>query len=471
MLLSSAHDELDAERAKEPTLKTDYRSKLAQAVNLGELRKQKLQVEEYVTQLEKQLPGKAEMDALLSDINQAGLGRGLQFELFRPGQVAVKDYYAELPIAIKVDRSLSRHRLVRRRHRQPFAHRDPAQPESRDSRKDLHGACWHGSHGAHLSLSRRRPRSRRSARTRPRRRSAGSEEMSGRAARRDRRHVSSPASCCADAAGCVDDQDELQQWMEQQKREVKPNVEPLSRAEEVQSAALRRRSARRAVQHAKADGRPQAGSAAAEFAAGGRDQPAQGAARGLSRRQHGDGRQRGPRRPSLRAAESRQPALPGQAGRLPWPELRKDHSRSPRPTWPTAKSFKTRRANGSSATAPSSFRRRRDEQHLGESEWSSWRSRMVARACGWERAFPAWSQNVDPVDQQLAAGGRRGDAHRAERSRWRRCRPASPSRRRRASRSTCPASPTRSASRRSRSTRATCARSASPRPATARASS
>ena len=102
MLLSTAHDELDAEHGKEPTLKTDYRSKLAQAVNLGELRKQKLQVEEYVTQLEKQLPGKAEMDALLSDINQAGLGRGLQFELFRPGQVAIKDYYAELPIALKV---------------------------------------------------------------------------------------------------------------------------------------------------------------------------------------------------------------------------------------------------------------------------------------------------------------------------------------------------------------------------------
>src|SRR5450432_1235541 len=101
-LLSSAHDELDAERNKEPTLKNDYRAKLAQAVNLGELRKQKLQVEEYVTQLEKQLPGKAEMDALLSDINQAGLGRGLQFELFRPGQVAIKDYYAELPIAIRV---------------------------------------------------------------------------------------------------------------------------------------------------------------------------------------------------------------------------------------------------------------------------------------------------------------------------------------------------------------------------------
>lgn len=102
LVLSTSHEELDAERAKEPTLKADYRNKLAQAVNLDELRKQKLQVEEYVTQLEKQLPGKAEMDALLSDINQAGLGRGLQFELFRPGSVVVKDYYAELPISIKV---------------------------------------------------------------------------------------------------------------------------------------------------------------------------------------------------------------------------------------------------------------------------------------------------------------------------------------------------------------------------------
>jgi type IV pilus assembly protein PilO len=102
VLLNGAHEELDVERGREPTLKADYRNKLGQAVNLAELQKQKLQVEEYVTQLEKQLPGKAEMDALLSDINQAGLGRGLQFELFRPGSVAVKDYYAELPISIKV---------------------------------------------------------------------------------------------------------------------------------------------------------------------------------------------------------------------------------------------------------------------------------------------------------------------------------------------------------------------------------
>ena len=75
---------------------------MGQAVNLGELRKQRIQVEEYVKQLEKQLPGKAEMDALLSDINQAGLGRGLEFELFRPGSVSVKDYYAELPISVRV---------------------------------------------------------------------------------------------------------------------------------------------------------------------------------------------------------------------------------------------------------------------------------------------------------------------------------------------------------------------------------
>ena len=102
VLISGATDELEAARAEEPRLKTEYRDKLAQAVNLEALKKQKAEVEVYVAQLEKQLPGKAEMDALLSDINQAGLGRGLQFELFRPGQVVVKDYYAELPIAVKV---------------------------------------------------------------------------------------------------------------------------------------------------------------------------------------------------------------------------------------------------------------------------------------------------------------------------------------------------------------------------------
>jgi type IV pilus assembly protein PilO len=101
-MLADVQSALDTEREREPVLQQDYKGKLAQAVNLPELRKQKSQVEEYVTQLEKQLPGKAEMDALLSDINQAGIGRGLQFELFRPGQVVVKDYYAELPISLRV---------------------------------------------------------------------------------------------------------------------------------------------------------------------------------------------------------------------------------------------------------------------------------------------------------------------------------------------------------------------------------
>ncbi len=100
--LNTSNEELVTEEAKELTLRAEYTSKLAQAVNLDALKKQREQVLQYVTQLEKQLPSKAEMDALLSDINQAGLGRSLQFELFRPGQVNVKEFYAELPIAVKV---------------------------------------------------------------------------------------------------------------------------------------------------------------------------------------------------------------------------------------------------------------------------------------------------------------------------------------------------------------------------------
>ncbi|WP_211452271.1 type 4a pilus biogenesis protein PilO [Collimonas antrihumi] len=99
---SDQKDELNAGEQQEVQLKEQYKSKVQQAINLEALRKQKLQVADYVATLEKQLPSKAEMDALLSDINQAGLGRGLQFELFKPGQVVVKNYYAELPINIKV---------------------------------------------------------------------------------------------------------------------------------------------------------------------------------------------------------------------------------------------------------------------------------------------------------------------------------------------------------------------------------
>ena len=100
--LAGSQEILEQEQAKELQLREDYKVKLTKAVNLDVLKKQREQVEQYVTQLEKQFPSKAEMDALLSDINQAGLGRSLQFDLFRPGQVAVKEYYAELPIAIRV---------------------------------------------------------------------------------------------------------------------------------------------------------------------------------------------------------------------------------------------------------------------------------------------------------------------------------------------------------------------------------
>lgn len=95
-------DELQRGEADELQLKAQYKDKLQQAINLEPLKKQKDLVTQYVARLEKQLPSKAEMDALLSDINQAGIGRGLQFELFRPGQVTVRDYYAELPISIRL---------------------------------------------------------------------------------------------------------------------------------------------------------------------------------------------------------------------------------------------------------------------------------------------------------------------------------------------------------------------------------
>lgn len=99
---SGQFEELDALAAQELTLKEEYRTKMSAAINLPALKLQKIQVDQYVERLQKQLPGKAEMAALLSDINQAGVGRGLTFDLFKPGIVAVRDYYAEQPIEIRV---------------------------------------------------------------------------------------------------------------------------------------------------------------------------------------------------------------------------------------------------------------------------------------------------------------------------------------------------------------------------------
>lgn len=100
--ISDYEVQLESERSKETVLREDYKKKLVKAVSLDALKKQREEIQQYVIQLEKQLPSKAEMAALLSDINQAGLGRSLQFELFRPGQVVVRDYYAELPISLRV---------------------------------------------------------------------------------------------------------------------------------------------------------------------------------------------------------------------------------------------------------------------------------------------------------------------------------------------------------------------------------
>lgn len=99
---SGLSEDLEAAQGQEQVLKDEYTQKVAKAVNLDDLRRQKVLAEQYVGVLEKQLPSRAEMDALLSDINQAGVGRGAQLQLFRPGSVELKKHYAELPIAVKV---------------------------------------------------------------------------------------------------------------------------------------------------------------------------------------------------------------------------------------------------------------------------------------------------------------------------------------------------------------------------------
>ena len=93
---------LDHERAQESELRKLFRHKVGQAQNLEALRQKKAAVSDRVDALGRQLPGKSEMDAMLSEINQAGSGRGLQFELFKPDQLRLRPYYAELPIAIKL---------------------------------------------------------------------------------------------------------------------------------------------------------------------------------------------------------------------------------------------------------------------------------------------------------------------------------------------------------------------------------
>ncbi len=94
---------ITAEQQKEDGLRTTFLDKKKVAIDLPAYRKQLDDIEKSFGALLKQLPGKSDMDALLTDINQAGLGRGLQFELFKPAaQEIMRDFYAELPITIKV---------------------------------------------------------------------------------------------------------------------------------------------------------------------------------------------------------------------------------------------------------------------------------------------------------------------------------------------------------------------------------
>ncbi|PXW82544.1 type IV pilus assembly protein PilO [Nitrosomonas sp. Nm84] len=94
---------LEDAQAQEETLKATYLAKKRSAVNLPALRQQLKDIEHSLTALLKQLPDKSEMEALLVDINQAGLGRGLQFELFKPAaSETINAFYAELPISIRV---------------------------------------------------------------------------------------------------------------------------------------------------------------------------------------------------------------------------------------------------------------------------------------------------------------------------------------------------------------------------------
>lgn len=95
-------ENLKTARVQEDSLKDAFLTKKKQAVNLDLIKKQLLETQESFGALLKQLPNKSEMDALLTDINQAGLGRGLQFELFRPGAETIKGSFAEQPITIKL---------------------------------------------------------------------------------------------------------------------------------------------------------------------------------------------------------------------------------------------------------------------------------------------------------------------------------------------------------------------------------
>jgi len=98
----SGMETLDTAKQKETELRSVFTTKKNQAINLEAYKKQLADIEQAFGALLKQLPNKQEMDALITDVNQAGLGRGLQFELFKPEAETVSEFYAETPIRVKV---------------------------------------------------------------------------------------------------------------------------------------------------------------------------------------------------------------------------------------------------------------------------------------------------------------------------------------------------------------------------------
>ena len=99
---SPQYDDLESKEKQEVVLRQEYSSKKSQAINLDLYIQQLKEVEQQFGTLLRQLPSKSEMDALLSDINQAGLGRGLQFDLFKPSSERLQDFYAEMPVDLRV---------------------------------------------------------------------------------------------------------------------------------------------------------------------------------------------------------------------------------------------------------------------------------------------------------------------------------------------------------------------------------
>jgi len=99
---SPAIDEFDQAKAKEVELRQVFLTKKARAIKIEAYKQQMIDIEKTFGALLKQLPDKSQMDGLLTDINQAGLGHGLEFYLFKPGQESVADFYAEMPIQIKI---------------------------------------------------------------------------------------------------------------------------------------------------------------------------------------------------------------------------------------------------------------------------------------------------------------------------------------------------------------------------------